>query len=117
MILQTGTMISFLANIVLKSNLVSKKIFKNIKLFGILKYYIITIMLFILLSVILIPVESYFLSISNSFVMTILKLGLIFIATVIVTSVILYVISIDARNLFKRAFNLVKSKLKQTLNN
>lgn len=112
-----GTMISFLANIVLKSNLVSKKIFKNIKLFGILKYYIITIMLFILLSVILIPVESYFLSISNSFVMTILKLGLIFIATVIVTSVILYVISIDARNLFKRAFNLVKSKLKQTLNN
>ena len=39
-------------------------------------------------------------------------MGLIFIIVTLVTSLILYAISKDARNLFKRAINLIKRKLK-----
>lgn len=107
-----GTIVAFLVNIILKTNLVSKKIIKNIKLASILKYYVITILLFIILSLTLVPVEEYFLSISTGFMTTILKLGLVFIIVIFVTSFILYTISKDARNLFKRAINLIKRKLK-----
>lgn len=107
-----GTMIAFLLNIILKTNLISKKILKDVKLINILKYYIITILLFVVLSTLLIPVESYFLSTSTGFITTILKLGLIFIIVIGLTSLVLYLTSKDARNLFKRAINLVKRKLK-----
>lgn len=107
-----GTMISFIVNIILKSSLVSKKTFKDVRLISILKYYIISILLFVLLSVILIPIENYFLSISFGFMTTVIKLGLTFIIVVISTSLILYLISKDARRLFERALNLLKSKIK-----
>ena len=108
-----GTMISFVVNILLKTNLISRKILKDIKLFSILKYFIITIILYILLSIVLMPVESYFLSISNGFFGTILTLGLVFILVTGITSSVLYFISSDARNLFKRGINLIKRKLKK----
>jgi len=107
-----GTVIAFLLNIILKTNLISKKILKDIKLINILKYYITTILLFIILSLALIPLESYFLSASTGFITVVLKLGLIFILVTGITSLILYLISEDARNLFKRAINLIKRKLK-----
>lgn len=107
-----GTMIAFLVNIILKSNLISKRIFKNTKLTNILKYYIIAILLFVALSISLIPIESYFLSTSVGFVNTILKLTIVFIIVVILTSLVLYLVSKDARNLFKRAINLLRSKFK-----
>ena len=107
-----GTMIAFLVNIILKSNLISKKILKDVKLINILKNYLITILLFIVLSIVLMPIESYFLSTSAGFMMTVLKLGLIFIIVVILTSLVLYLVSKDARNLFKRGINLLKIKFK-----
>lgn len=107
-----GTMIAFLVNIILKSNLISKRIFKNTKLTNILKYYIIAILLFVALSISLIPIESYFLSTSVGFVNTILKLTIVFIIVVILTSLVLYLVSKDARNLFKRAIHLLRSKFK-----
>ena len=107
-----GTAISFLVNIILKSNLVTKKILKNIKLISTIKYYIIPILLFIILSIMLMPIESSFLSTSTGFITTILKLGLTFILVVTLTSTILCLISKDARKLFKRALNLLKSKFK-----
>ena len=108
-----GTGVAFLVNIALKSNLISKKITKEIKLSNILKYYIITIILFIVLSVALKPVENYFLLTAGSFITTILKLGIIFIIITLLTSLILYVVSNDAKNLFRRLLNLIKRKLKK----
>lgn len=107
-----GTMIAFLLNILLKTNLVSKKILKNVKLINVLKYYIIPILLFIILGVALAPVETYFLNTSTGFITTILKLGVIFVIVTAVTSLVLYITSKDARNLYKRAINLIKRKLK-----
>ncbi|MBQ8193316.1 MAG: polysaccharide biosynthesis C-terminal domain-containing protein [Bacilli bacterium] len=108
-----GTMISFLVNILLKTSLISRKILRDVKLFSILKYYLITISLYILLSIVLMPIESYFLSISTGFVKTILMLGVIFVLVSGITACILYFISKDARNLFKRGINLIKRKLKK----
>ena len=108
-----GTIIAFLVNILLKTNLVTKKILKNIKLINILKYFIITILLFIILSFILSPVETYFISISTGFFSTIIKIGIVFILVTIITSLALYLISNDARNLFRRIINMLKRKLKK----
>lgn len=108
-----GTILSFVVNILLKTNLVTKKILKDIKLFNVLKYYVTTIILYILLSIVLMPVESYFLSVSNGFISTILMLGLVFILVTCITSGMLYYISSDARNLFNRGINLIRRKLKK----
>lgn len=107
-----GTIIAFIINILLKTQLVSKKIIKNVKLFSILKYYIIIIAIFIVLSIALMPFETYFLNTSTGFITTILKLGLIFFIVIAITSIILCVLSKDARNLFSRVINLVKRKIK-----
>lgn len=107
-----GTVVAFLLNIILKSSLVAKKILKGIKLINILKYYIITISLFIVLSIILMPVENFFLAISTGFISTVLKLGIIFIIVVAITSLILYITNKDAKNLFNRGLNLIKKKIK-----
>lgn len=108
-----GTTIAFVVNILLKCNLVSKKILDNVKLFSILKYYIIAILLFTILSVLLAPLESYFLSISASFIGTVLKLGIVFVIVILITSLVLYSTSNDARSLFKRIANILKRKLKK----
>ena len=80
---------------------------------NILKYYVITITIFVLGALLLSPVENYFLSTSTGFISTILKLGLLFVIIITITSTILYLISNDARNLFKRVINLIKRKLKK----
>ena len=79
----------------------------------VLKYYIISTVLFVLLAIILKPIESLFLSTSIGFIMTVLKLGLLFVLVIVVASLILYAISGSARNLFTRMFRLVKSKIKK----
>lgn len=108
-----GTVIAFFINILLKSSLVARRVFKNVKMFDVLKYYIISTVLFVLLAIILKPIESLFLSTSIGFIMTVLKLGLLFVLVIVVASLILYAISDSARNLFTRMFRLVKSKIKK----
>ena len=108
-----GTAIAFLVNILLKTNLVTKKILKEVKLLDVLKYFIITILLFVILSLILTPVESYFVSISTGFISTIIKLGIVFILVTLITMIILYLISNDAKNLLRRILNMLKRKLKK----
>jgi len=107
-----GTVIAFLVNILLKINLIVKKVIKNIKLINVLKYYIISTVIFIIFTIVLLPLESYFLSISTGFITTVLKLGLIFLVVTIITILILYLISNDARTLFNRVGNLIKKKIK-----
>ena len=107
-----GTMVAFFVNILLKTKLISKKILKDVKHINILKYFIITISLFALLSYVLMPLESYFLNTSSNFIIVVLKLGLIFAIVIGVTSLTLYISSKDAKNLFKRIINLLKRKLK-----
>lgn len=55
-----GTVIAFFINILLKSSLVARRVFKNVKMLDVLKYYIISTVLFVLLAIILKPIESYF---------------------------------------------------------
>ena len=107
-----GTVIAFLVNILLKINLIVKKVIKNIKLINVLKYYIISTVIFIIFTIVLLPLESYLLSISTGFITTVLKLGLIFLVVTIITILILYLISNDARTLFNRVGNLIKKKIK-----
>ena len=108
-----GTATAFLLNIFLKTNLVTKKILKDVKLIDVLKYYIITILLYILLSLVLSPIEAYFMSISTGFISTIIKLGIVFIVVTLIIVVILYLISESARGLFKRILNMLKRKFKK----
>lgn len=108
-----GTMIAFLVNILLKTNLIAKKILKDIKLSHLLNYYIISIIVFTLLSRILMPVESYFLSSCTGFVTTVFKLGIIFVIITAITFSILCLVSKDAKNLFTRVISLIRRKLKK----
>lgn len=108
-----GTAISFLVNIILKANLISKKILKEVKLFDILKYYLITSVIFIALAIILGPVESKFFVMSNGLIITVAKLGIMFISIVCFISGILYFISPSARKLYERGVFLIKNKLKK----
>lgn len=108
-----GTCAAFLVNILLKSSTVTKKIFKDKNLFNTLKDFIIVIVIYIILSLLLIPVEHYFLSTSTGLITTVIKLGLVFILVILFTSSILYFISDDAKNLFRRIFNMIKRKLKR----
>ena len=108
-----GTAIAFLVNIFLKSRTVSLKIFRDKNLFNILKDFIIVIVIYLVLSLLLVPVERYFLSISKSIMMTVANLGVVFILMIGITSGILYIVSDDAKNLFKRIINMIKRKLKR----
>lgn len=111
-----GTMISFLVNIVLKSNLISDKIFKGVNLISVLKYYIISIVLFVILAFILKPIEGLFLATSSGFMLTVIKIGVIFIIIGLLISCILYFISSSFRNLFKRIINMIRIKIKTRKN-
>ena len=86
---------------------------KNVNLFSILKYYIVSILMFSIFAIILKRVENYFLLSVGGFITTILKLGLIFIVITLVSSLILYATNDSARSLFRRLLNLIKSKLKR----
>lgn len=108
-----GTMIAFLVNILLKSNLLSKKILKGIKLSSILKYYVTVILIFIALAVLLSPVESLFLRTSTGFISTVIKLGITFVIIGLLTSTVMYLVSDSTRKLFDRVLNLIKRKLKK----
>ena len=108
-----GTALSFLVNIILKANLISKKILKEVKLFDILKYYIITSLLFIILAIVLSPIESKFLITSSSIIIIIIKLAIIFISIICFISGILYFISPSARKLYERGLLLIKNKLRK----
>lgn len=110
-----GTCVSFLVNILLKTNLITKKILKKVKLFDVLKYFVITISLFLILAICLKPVENYFLLTSGNFFEVILKLGLIFILVLAFTALILYLISNDAKNLYQRITNMLKRKFKRSI--
>lgn len=108
-----GTILSFVVSILLKVNLVSKKILKGVKRSDILKYYVLSVLLFAILSLVFSPIESYFLASANGFMMSVLKLGIIFILITAITSGTLYLVSSDARNLFGRVTSLLKRKFKK----
>ena len=107
-----GTIIAFIVNILLKTTVIAKKVIKEIKFINIIKYYIISIALFVILTTTLSPLEAYFLTTSTGFITVVIKLALIFILVTCLTSFVLYLISKDARQLFKRGINLIKRKLK-----
>lgn len=108
-----GTVIAFFINIILKSSLVTKRIFKGKSYFDVFKGYVVSILLFVMISVLMYPLESLFLAISGGFIMTVIKLGLVFVLVLAVSAIILYAFSDSAKGLFDRVFNLIKSKIKK----
>lgn len=108
-----GTIMAFFINIILKSHLVAKKIFKGITFLDIFKNYIFAIIIFIIISIIISPLESFFLSTTSSFIMTIIKLGIVFILVLSICVLVLYTFSNSAKGLLNRVFNLIKSKIKK----
>lgn len=108
-----GTTLAFLTNIFLKTRTVTVKVFKDKTLFNTLKDYFIVIIVYITLSLLFIPVEHYFLNTSTGVATTVLKLGFVFMLVIGLTSSILYLISSDARNLFRRILTIIKRKIKK----
>lgn len=108
-----GTIVSFLVNIILKVNLVSKKIIKEVKFYNINKYYIISIIIFILLSVLAKPFEEMFLHSASSIIITVIKLGIMFISIGLISFGTLYLTNNSARDLYERIKYLFKQKLKK----
>lgn len=108
-----ATALAFLVNIFLKTKLVTKKILTNLKHKDLLKTYIFLIAIFIICSIILIPIESALLIEINSIISCILTLGVIFIIILGLVSSLMWTISPEVRNLFKRVTNLIKRKIKK----
>jgi len=108
-----ATALAFLVNIFLKTNLVSKKILKDVNHYEILKSFIMVIVIFGILSYLLKPLELVLLNGVNGLFTCIITIGIIFVVIMILVFGILYLINKDTRNLYKRAINLVKRKLKR----
>lgn len=109
-----GTAIAFFVNIILKVSLVTKRVFKGISFVNVIKYYVIATLLFVLLSFVLSPFENYFLVNSSSFILTVIKLGILFVIFMIIIMGILYLVSPSYRNLLSRVYNLFKNKFKKS---
>lgn len=106
--LLAATSIAFLVNLFLKTRLVSTKIIKGIKHSDLLKKYISLILIFIVASLLIYKLETFFLSLSLNFVTCILLLGITFVVITLITFGILYLISDDAKKLVDRLKRLIK---------
>ena len=105
-----ATSVAFLVNLFLKTNLVSKKIIKNIKHSDLLKVYISLLFIFILVGLLFYKIEALCLMLSLNLITCVLLLFISFIVIAAVTFAILYLINDDAKNLIYRVKNLIKKK-------
>ena len=105
-----ATAVAFLVNLFLKSNLVSKKIIKNLNHSVLLRTYICLICMFILASILLYVVEALYLSLSLNLVTCILLLAISFIIIALIVFAILYFLNDDTKKLFERLIRLIKKK-------
>lgn len=105
-----GTTISFILNIVLKCNLINKKIFKEIKYFTILKHYIYLFVIFIFISYISKYIEIIIYNNINSLFYIILVIIAIFILLFGIIFGIMILFDKNTKNLYRRLINLLKRK-------
>ncbi len=110
-----STSLAFFINIFLKMNVVKNKIIKDIDIIKLTRDYLFLIGLFIIITLIIKPIENYILSLNLSILSCILSLGIIFIIVTIITMTIMYFTNQSTKNLFKRGKNLLKN-FKKTSN-
>ncbi len=108
-----GTAVSLLVNIILKSNLVTKRILFKDKHLALLNKYFFILIIFIGVSILFKDVELLILSKDSGFLICLINLILIFVMNFIVSSGLLCLFNQDTRNLFKRVYNLIKRKVKK----
>lgn len=105
-----ATVIAFVVNIFLKTKLVSNKILK-IKHFDLLKKYILVLCIFIVVAIIGTKIEFYLYSLSLNLFTCILLLGFIFALVLTITTLIMYFVNDNTKELLKRLNLLLKRKI------
>lgn len=104
-----STTIDITVSMILRSNLISKKVFTDVKMSKIIITYVITIVLFVLSAILLIPVESMIIKNSSNYFKLILMLGIAFVVIVSIVSIVLKFIFREFNNLINRGKKLVLS--------
>jgi len=89
------------------TNLISKKVFNNVKMSKIVLTYTIIMILFVLCALALNPIESLILNNSTNYLKLILMLGITFVVIVLITSLILNFTFKEFKNLIKRGKKLI----------
>lgn len=84
-----STTIDITVSMILRANLISKKVFTDIKMSKIIITYLITISLFVLTAVVCMPIESIIMNNSASYFKLILMLAITFIVITLLTSIVL----------------------------
>lgn len=105
-----ATITSFIVNIILKCNLINKKIFNNINYFKLISPYIIITISFIFIIIISKPLEIYLLKNITSILNIVITLFSIFIILFIILFIIMYLVDSNTRNLYQRITNLIKKR-------
>ncbi len=105
-----ATSISFVINIILKCNLISKKIFKSINLSKHLMEYLSITFIFLVLIYLSHYIEIFIFNNINSLIMCIISLILIFVLLFLLLFGIMYLFTDSTKNMYKRIINLFKKK-------
>lgn len=110
-----ATSLSFIVNVFLKTQLVCKKILKEVTHVKLLSVYVLMLGVYIVLTFLLKGVEALVLKYTTSLVVCILMLGIIFICTFGICFGIMYLLTPDTKKLYNRITNLLKRKFGKKL--
>lgn len=109
-----STTIDMIVSMILRANLISKKVFPDVKMFRILITYIISILAFIICSIALNPLENIIIENSSNYFKLILMLGSAFIVIAAGTIFVLKIVFKEFNNLIDRGkkllFNIFRKK-------
>ena len=108
-----ATAFAFLINIFLKTRLISIKVLETIKHSTLIKYYVISIVCYILAAILLYKPEMIILSNTTGLLSCIIMLLVVFIVITLLIFSILYLFNEDTRKLFDRIIGLLKNFVKK----
>ena len=106
-----ATSLAFIVNLFLKTDLVTKKIIKNVKHSELIKKYSILVLVFLIFSLLLYKLEAFYLSLDLNLITCVLLLFVTFVSILLITFGVLYLVNEDTRKLFERVKGLVRRKV------
>lgn len=106
LLLATST--SFVVNIILKCNLISKKIFKNISFWRLISDYVLVTLVFLGVSYSFKYVEVFIFNSVSSLFMSVVVLGIVFIMLFVLLFLVMYLFNDSTKDICKRIINLFK---------
>ena len=110
-----ATSLSFVVNVFLKTQLVCKKILKEVTHAKLLSIYGLMLCIYVILAFLLKGVEAIVLKYTTSLVVCILILAVMFICILGICFGVMYLITPDTKKLCSRITNLLKRKFKKKL--